>query len=217
MNKTGGNDNRGISTQIKNPDLIRKRRKQIIDAVVPLFIEKGFHKTTTRQIALAAGFSIGTLYEYVACKEDVLYLVCEDIHDKVAEGIGHVLSSHKEGREALSAIIREYFTVCHRMSDVILLMYQETHALPSQWIEKVLTNELRITGIIQEALHRIFPSSETGRLNTAGLNLIAHNITVLGHMWVFRRWALSRVFSIGEYIELQTKLIFPETIGSQTE
>ena len=208
--KRTGNDSQGISTQIKNPDLIEKRRNQIIEAVVPLFIEKGFHKTTTRQMALAAGFSIGTLYEYVACKEDVLYLVCEDIHDKVADGIGHVLSSEKKGRDALSAIIREYFMVCHRMSDVILLMYQETHALPAQWIEKVLANELKITGIIREALRRIFSSGDLSSITDTMLDLIAHNITVLGHMWVFRRWALSRMCSIEEYVAHQTQLIFPE-------
>ena len=210
MNASGGSDSQGISTQIKNPDLIEKRRKQIIEAVVPLFIEKGFHKTTTRQMALAAGFSIGTLYEYVACKEDVLFLVCEDIHDKVAEGIGHVLSSEKKGYEALSAIIREYFMVCHRMSDVILLMYQETHALPEQWIEKVLANELKITGTIREALRRIFSSGGLYHIDETKLDLIAHNITVMGHMWVFRRWVLSRMFSIEEYIEHQTQLILPK-------
>ena len=35
-------------------DLVERRRRQIADAAVNLFIEKGFHKTTTRQIAKAA-------------------------------------------------------------------------------------------------------------------------------------------------------------------
>ena len=51
-----------IPTQIKNQDLVELRRRQIIDAAVQLFIEKGFHKTTTRQIARASGLSIGSLY-----------------------------------------------------------------------------------------------------------------------------------------------------------
>lgn len=64
-----------IPTQIKNPDLVNRRRRQIADAAVQLFIDNGFHKTTTRQIARKAGVSIGSLYEYIASKEDVLYLV----------------------------------------------------------------------------------------------------------------------------------------------
>ena len=70
-------------TQIKDLDLIERRRKEIVNAAVPLFIGKGFHKTTTRQISKAAKFSIGALYEYVTSKEDVLYLVCQAIHDEV--------------------------------------------------------------------------------------------------------------------------------------
>ena len=38
-----------IPTQVKDPDLVKRRRRQIADAAVQLFIEKGFHKTTTRK------------------------------------------------------------------------------------------------------------------------------------------------------------------------
>ena len=69
---------RQIPTQVKDPNLVRRRRRQIVDAAVGLFIQQGFHKTTTRQIARAAGFSIGAVYEYVASKEDILYLVCRN-------------------------------------------------------------------------------------------------------------------------------------------
>jgi AcrR family transcriptional regulator len=39
-----------IPTQVKDPELVERRRRQIADAAVQLFIDKGFHKTTTRQI-----------------------------------------------------------------------------------------------------------------------------------------------------------------------
>ncbi|MEE9527351.1 MAG: helix-turn-helix domain-containing protein, partial [Syntrophobacteria bacterium] len=69
-----------VPTQVKDPELVKKRRRQIVDAAVELFIRKGFHKTTTREIAQKAGLSIGSVYEYVSTKEDVLYLVCDVIH-----------------------------------------------------------------------------------------------------------------------------------------
>ncbi len=194
-------------TQIKDLDLIERRRKEIVNAAVPLFIEKGFHKTTTRQIAKAAKFSIGTLYEYVTSKEDVLYLVCQAIHDEVKESIGDVLSLRKRGKDALSALIYEFFMICHRMSDVILLMYQETHSLPKQWRQKVLTNELNITELIRNALKRLSGSGNLGKMSEREINLIAHNIIVLVQMWTFRRWALGKDFTIEEYISHQTKFI----------
>ena len=196
-----------IPTQVKDPDLVNRRRRQIADAAVQLFIEKGFHKTTTRQIARAAGFSIGSLYEYFASKEDILYMVCEAIHAEVERGVTAAMSQAKGGRDALVKIIHEYFMVCHQMSDFILLIYQETQSLPSQWQKRVLENELRITGLFVKALARIAKSGDLINLKEKNLEMAAHNIVVLGHMWTFRRWYLAHHYSIDDYIKLQTGII----------
>lgn len=196
-----------IPTQVKNPDLVEKRRRQIAEAAVKLFIENGFHKTSTRQIAKAAGVSIGSLYEYIASKEDILYLVCDSIHVEVEKRITDVMTKSSGGRNALAEIIREYFMVCHKMSDFILLIYQETQSLPGQWQKKVLENELRITGIFVEVLARLVSQGFLPQLNEKSIELAAHNISVLGHMWTFRRWFLARHYSIEDYIRYQTDFI----------
>jgi AcrR family transcriptional regulator len=197
-----------IPTQVKNPELVDRRRRQIADAAVQLFIDQGFHKTTTRQIARAAGFSIGSLYEYFASKEDILYMVCESIHAEVERGVSAAMSQAAGGRDALAKIIHEYFMVCHRMSDFILLIYQESQSLPAQWRKRVLENELRITGLFVEALAGIAKSDDLVNLAENNLELAAHNIVILGHMWTFRRWYLAHHYSIEDYIKLQSKIIF---------
>jgi AcrR family transcriptional regulator len=201
------NGTKDIPTQVKNPDLVERRRRQIAAAAVKLFIEKGFHKTTTRQIAQASQFSIGALYEYFASKEDILYMVCESIHAEVERGVTAAMSQPSGGRDALEAVVREYFRVCDRMSDFILLIYQETQSLPSQWQKRVLENELRITGLFVEALARIAASGQLPNLDERYIELAAHNIAVLGHMWTFRRWYLARHYSLESYIRLQTEFI----------
>jgi len=188
-----------VPTLVKNPDLVERRRLQIVDVAVRLFIEKGFHKTTTREIARAAGFSIGTLYEYVASKEDVLYLVCEAIHAEVEQSVAEVLKGSSGGIKALGDMIREYFLVCDRMSDHILLMYQETKCLPSQRQSRVLANEIRITGLFKEALSGILFGQSRHKPDAAALELIAHNIIVMGHMWTFRRWFFRGNISLDDY------------------
>jgi AcrR family transcriptional regulator len=196
-----------IPTQVKDPDLVKRRRHQIADAAVQLFVEKGFHKTTTRQIARASGFSIGSLYEYFTSKEDILYMVCESIHAEVERGVTEAMTRATAGREALTGVIREYFKVCHRMSDFILLIYQESQSLPSQWRKRVLENELQITGLFVEVLARIAASGELPGIKEQYLELAAHNIVVLGHMWTFRRWYLARHYSLEDYINHQTAFI----------
>jgi AcrR family transcriptional regulator len=204
-----------IPTQVKDPDLVDRRRRQITDAAVRLFIEKGFHKTTTRQIARAAEISIGSLYEYFTCKEDILYLVCDVIHSEMEAGVASAMAKASGGRDALAKVIREYFMVCHRMSDFILMIYQQTQSLPSQWRKRVLENELRITGLLVGVLARLSKSGELPHLDGRSIEITAHNIVVLGHMWTFRRWFLSKHYRIEDYIKLQTAAILRMCVGGK--
>jgi len=208
---------RNIPTQIKNKELVERRRRQIVDAAVELFLQKGFHKTTTRQIARAAGISIGLLYEYISAKEDILFLVCEAIHAEMQQAVTEALARAEAGARTLEAVIREYFLVCHRMSDHILLIYQETQSLPGKWRRLVLENEIHITGLFTKALAGMSASGELPDLSDRTMDLIAHNISVLGHMWAFRRWYLACHYTIEEYTSLQTAFILGRCNGSMTE
>jgi TetR/AcrR family transcriptional regulator, cholesterol catabolism regulator len=204
-----------IPTQVKDPELVERRRRQIADAAVTLFVKQGFHKTTTRQIARAADISIGSLYEYFTCKEDILYLVCDFIHSEMERGVSTAMAEAAGGRDALAKVIREYFMVCHRMSDFILMIYQETQSLPRQWQQRVLENELRITGLLVGVLARLSQSGELPHLDERSIELTAHNIVVMGHMWTFRRWFLSRHYRIEDYIDLQTAAILRMCVGGR--
>ena len=167
-----------VKTHVKDPDLVIRRRRLIVDAAVQLFIEKGFHKTTTRQIAAATGLSIGSLYEYVASKEDILYLVCDAIHEEVERVVSGAFSKAAGDRSAVEWMIRDYFLVCDRMSDHILLIYQETRTLPAKWRKRVLENEVRMTGLFVSVLARIIPSEDLPQFQESAIELIAHNISV---------------------------------------
>lgn len=198
---------RDIPTEVKDHELVGRRRRQIVDAAVTLFIAKGFHKTTTREIARAAGFSIGTLYEYVASKEDVLYLVCDAIHQEVEKRLKQRIMAGGTGARALEAAIEVYFQVCDQMADHILLIYQETASLPPESMRYVLANEERITAIFSDILQRGVSDYSLKPLNRGEIALMAHDIAVLGHMWAFRRWSLGRTFTLEQYAAQQSDLI----------
>lgn len=200
-------DSQEVVTHIKNQELVKERRRQIVDAAVKLFIKNGYHKTTTRALAKATGLSIGSLYEYVSTKDDVLYLVCIAIHTEVEHGVKEALARPTVGKAALAEVIREFFLVCNRMSDHVLLMYQVTHFLPLKWQEKVLEAELRITNLFIEAMRELRELGKLPQLDDDTINLIGHNISVIGHIWAFRRWYFAKNFTIEQYIEQQTEFI----------
>ncbi|WP_126428936.1 TetR/AcrR family transcriptional regulator [Brevibacillus marinus] len=200
---------RTIPSLVKDPKLIEKRREQIIEAAVDLFTHKGFHKTTTREIARASGFSIGTLYEYIESKEDVLYLVCDAIHAEVETRLREAITDQGSGLKILKMALRSFFRVMDQMSDRVLLIYQETKSLPKEMMRYVLRREEEISEIFEEILRKGIADGSIS-LDEKHVKLMAQNIMVLGEMWVFRRWTLKKDYTLEEYTEKQTDLLLRE-------
>ncbi len=74
---------------LTEPELNR-RRHQIFNASVHLFMEQGFQETSMQEIARAAGMGKSSLYDYFKNKDEILYWVAADeIYDltELAKGI----------------------------------------------------------------------------------------------------------------------------------
>jgi AcrR family transcriptional regulator len=59
----------------------RSTRERILDVALDLFIEKGYDKTSLREIAEPLGFSKAALYYHFASKEDILMALHMRIHE----------------------------------------------------------------------------------------------------------------------------------------
>jgi AcrR family transcriptional regulator len=197
---------REVLASVKDEKLVEKRREQMIKGAVTLFKEKGFHRTTTREIARSAGFSIGTLYEYIRQKEDVLYLVCDKLYDEVHLRLEQDIDMKQGTIESLKLAIRNYMKVIDDLQDEVLVLYQETKSLSKDALPYVLNKETEMAEIFKKIMERCVKNGEL-TLSEQECELIAHNIIVQGQMWAFRRWFLQKRYTIEQYIELQTKVI----------
>jgi AcrR family transcriptional regulator len=113
--------------------LIEARRNQILDAAARVFAKKGFHRTTTREIALAAGVSEGTIYNYFANKADLLIGMMTRLADlrELPDELADALQG--DAQEFLIAIFR------HRMGRIA-----QNHEVLQAVLPEILTNpELR--------------------------------------------------------------------------
>lgn len=78
-----------------------------MDAAARVFAEKGFSGGTTNHIALRAGVSIGSLYQYFPNKDSILVGLLER---HLAEGLIHIeklVSRVSTGRENPGRLVRE--------------------------------------------------------------------------------------------------------------
>jgi len=192
-----------VQSSIKDTTLVAKRRAQIIQSAIYLFKQKGFHRTTTREIAEQAGFSIGTLYEYVRTKEDVLFLVYEAINDYVYEHLQAIIEKSEPSVTNIIAMIDHYFRLMDEMQEEVLILYQEIKSLPTEKRDIVLQQERDMVQLFKQAIMPLVAHTFTEK----EIEVIVNNIFVQGQMWGFRRWLLQRTFTLDEYIQLQTKTI----------
>ncbi len=197
-------DGNSIVSSVKDVDLIKKRRNQIIKSALTLFKQKGFQKTTTREIARESGFSIGTLYEYIRAKEDVLFLVYEAINDHVHQRLTTVINQEIPSIETLINIIDSYYRLMDEMQDEVTILYQEVKSLEKNKRETVLKRERAKVDMLKKAIIDCVPTE----INEAEAELVANNIFVQGHMWGFRSWILNKHFTIDEYIQMQINFLF---------
>ena len=191
-----------VPSLVKDEKLIQRRREEMVKAAVSLFKENGFHRTTTREIAKASGFSIGTLYEYIRSKEDILYLVCDSIYDGVKLRLQQDINGEDSGIQGVERAIAAYFKVMDDMQEEVLVMYQEAKSLSHEALPYVLKKELEMTAIFEELLFKVVKQGEL-HLSENEIPAAAHNIVILGQMWTFRRWALQKIYTLEEYTQLQ--------------
>jgi TetR/AcrR family transcriptional regulator, cholesterol catabolism regulator len=206
---------REVHASVKDERLVEKRRDQMIRGAVSLFKQKGFHRTTTREIAKAAGFSIGTLYEYIRTKEDVLYLVCDSIYEQVRLELEE-LDIDQGTIDSLKLGIAHYFQVMDRMQDEVLVMYQEAKSLSKDALPYVLRKELEMVAMVEKLIVRCVETGEL-ELDDNQIHMLAQNVFVQGQMWGFRRWALQKRYSLQEYIDLQVELLFAGITGFEKQ
>jgi TetR/AcrR family fatty acid metabolism transcriptional regulator len=66
---------------------VGNKRERIIAAAAKLFGDKGYHDTTTAEIAESAGVAAGTIYIYFSSKEELLVAVFEEFLGKHMESL----------------------------------------------------------------------------------------------------------------------------------
>jgi AcrR family transcriptional regulator len=195
-----------IVSNIKNEELINLRRQELVNAAVKLFVKKGFHKTTVREIAKEFGMSMGALYDYIRTKEDILFLVCDHIFKSVSDKLEASLETEKDPKEKLKDAIRDYFIIIDSIQDYTLLLYQETKSLNRKDRNYVLSAEMELTKIFENIITQGI-KEKTFKIDKRTAKIVANNIMVQGQMWSFRRWVAQKNFSLNNYIKIQTDLI----------
>ncbi len=190
--------NKWIESSIKNEDLIESRRRQIVLGAVKVFSEKGFHKATVREIAEAAGVTMGTMYNYVRTKEDILYICYQHMTTILSEGLNEALDNVEDSREEFRTVMKKNLDLVFENQDEIMFLYRESGAYDTDAIRTVLSQEMRYVELFEALLRRRFKNQ---KIDEFRLKLAADILSYASVLLVLRRWSLTRRFDSMEEVK----------------
>jgi len=181
----------------KDPELVAKRRGQLVQAAITVFSQLGYHAATVKDVADAAGVSAGLIYQYVPDKHELLFLCLTHIVERNREEIPAVLKNIKEPMARLHAAIDAYARVIAANPSAVQLTYRESKSLKTEHIDTLKRMELETNALITNCIDECV---RAGLMREMNAELLVYRIVTTTHGWDLKHWRLSKIVSFEEYL-----------------
>lgn len=173
-----------IKTRVKDRKLVDEKRKNIIDGAIKVFAKKGYHKATVRNIAEASGLGLGSIYDYVKSKEDILYLFYENYMNSFYEKLNIAdIKTEEDPKKRLTIAYKAHIDVCFELEDQVMLAFTQAMYMKKRYLKDILTRESEIVGKFKEILVDMGVPEEEA-------NITANHLVFSSAFGVLRRWNL---------------------------
>ncbi|MBU2645031.1 TetR/AcrR family transcriptional regulator [bacterium] len=198
--------NKGLAVkrvkQVKNQTLFNQRQKQITEAALSLFLEKGYHATTIRDISRRSGVNKGSLYDYVQNKEDILRILMDKMHQT-----SEVFPREKQQFQERFGSLKEYLKSQFKYSwtenrQGILLTYRVTKSLKREALKNLLTSDSALVDRIVDRI-KLFTGIED---DDKRIRLIANVVVFLNAFMPMRDWSL-REYDMDDILDLVVEMV----------
>jgi TetR/AcrR family transcriptional regulator, cholesterol catabolism regulator len=178
-----------IKTKIKDSRRVDLRRRQIVNGAIEVFTIKGFDNSTVREIANAAGMTEGTLYNYIRCKEDIIYIVYDYTTKILQQDLNEAIADIEDPAQRLNAALMQTLNSIRKYQDLVMFLYRESGSLKKEDLYDILERENDYIELFEQLLIDYFKGK---KINIIRTKLCADILTYLPVIISFRRWSLKR-------------------------
>lgn len=127
-----------------NPTVVR-----LFEAAADAFADKGFHATTTRDIASRAGLSPAGVYVHFASKEDLLFQLSRVGHEGARDALAAAAAEADSATDALQEVISAFARWHAEQHQVARIVQYEFRHLSPEHQREVLTLRREIDGVVE--------------------------------------------------------------------
>jgi len=117
----------------------QRKRKEIFDASAHLFLDKGFHETTMREIADATGIGKSTLYDYFKSKDDIMISYFENELQQITDSAHEIMNQEQSVIEKLRKIMQMHLEYLVDNKNFYLKLTIESQRLSLQSQQRIQT------------------------------------------------------------------------------
>lgn len=201
-----------IKSRIKKSTLIAQRRNQIVRHAMILFREKGYHKTTMREICEKSKVNRGSFYDYFTSKDDILNYIYQQMMYHDADFEKFMPLENICGRDNLENYIRSLMeTAWNRNKHPIQVLYRETISLDQKTKKEVFEIESKyIQWVMKNLLRGLGLSAKTEEFE-----IIANLLVFICAFYPLRSWNLHHLEQ-RKIIDLVTELFMVKLTNLQS-
>ncbi|MEY8018293.1 TetR/AcrR family transcriptional regulator [Mycobacterium servetii] len=179
------------------------RRRQLLDAAVAVMGRTGFHQMSMQDLAREAHVSVGLIYKYFGGKEDLLLATIVRILDVFRDQLAPVMAAAGDDVVAqLAAGIRRYVEIVDENLDGVVLTYRESRTLGPAGRAQIKDLEIASAAPLRAAIET---GIAAGVFRDVDVDLTVFDIVLIAHGWALKHWHFGPIYTVDEYIRLQTR------------
>jgi AcrR family transcriptional regulator len=181
-----------------------EKLQDLLKTAAKIFADKGFHRTSVRDIARATGMSLAGLYYYFRTKEELLYLIQERCFVTLLERWEEAAQPDLDPRARIRIFAENHLSFFWHNMHEMKVMAHEDESLTGEFNEKILVLKRRYVKVLMDLIAEL-PESQSGQ----AIDLRVATFSLFGMMnWIYTWYQPKRDLSLPALMEQMLRIYF---------
>jgi len=181
-----------------------EKLQKILKTAAKIFAEKGFHKTSVRDISRATRMSLAGLYYYFTTKEELLYLIQERCFVTLLQRWEQAAEVEADARMRIRVFAENHLSFfLHNMHEM-KVMAHEDESLTGEFNDKILVLKRRYVKVIMDLIAELGEHEDGKRID-----LRVATFSLFGMMnWIYTWYQPKRDLPLRQLTEQMLRIYF---------
>jgi AcrR family transcriptional regulator len=119
------------------PEQQAARREEIVGIALRLVAEKGFQKTSMREIAVLANMGKSSLYDFFKTKDEIVVYAVEKKVEETIQKVHRIIADESSPEQCLGKIMRNHLGVPKQYRTVLMWLHTESDYLEEEYRKRL--------------------------------------------------------------------------------